>query len=109
MENEESKERGMIPEKSDYSMSAEYRERGKSWHSMHGPLRRITALVTVLSMFWQLAMDSHAFDLEFSAVQESRADRRSGFFKPSEVKEASEKKLLISSISNLSKLLSFSI
>ena len=67
----------------------------RPFKSRYGWFCRSISLVTVYTMIWQSAAYAGAFDMSFSAVKESRAHRRSGFFKPSDVKELSEKKRLL--------------
>ncbi|MBN2143842.1 MAG: hypothetical protein JW774_04375, partial [Candidatus Aureabacteria bacterium] len=65
----------------------------KPFRSQFGPWTKTVAMITTFSMVWQSLVSAAALDnLSWSAVRDSRAERRSGFFKPSEIKDENMKK-----------------
>lgn len=62
------------------------------FRSQYGILYKMVSTITIYTMIWQSAAWAGAFDMNFSAVRESRANAQSGFFNPAEIKEQSEKK-----------------
>ena len=67
----------------------------RPFRSHFGWLIKVVNLTTVYTMLWQSVYAAGGFDVSFSAVNETKANARSGFFNPSEVKENSEKKSLL--------------
>ncbi|OVE73722.1 hypothetical protein BVX93_00895, partial [bacterium B13(2017)] len=64
----------------------------KPFRSQYGNFIKSLCLILSFTMIWQSAVYAGAFDISFSAVNESRSHRRSRFFRPNDVKESSEKK-----------------